>query len=146
MHSRHPIHTPNRKCQQSAYTPSECRTDKQIPNPQAKLFLCIEKGQIDRHSRKQACFHGSEEDSADNELGEVVDKTSERADDSPQSRDKRDPDARSEFLQYHIGRRLEDDVCYEDEGHGGLVLVSVEVKVFFHAVETCVPDIDSGVC
>jgi hypothetical protein len=52
-------------------------------------------------------------------------------------------DARSNLLQDHVGRDLENDVWYEEHRGGDIVLVSNEPELFVHALDLGISNVGS---
>lgn len=108
-------------------------------------MLRIPERQIYRASREQSAFYEPQEQPTDDQTRVVLANSCERSYYPPRRGDEGDPSRRTYVgFQDQVRGQFGEDVGYEEQGDGGLVLVSVQVEVGFEAVEAGVADVDTG--
>ena len=125
----HAVHLPDsRRKKTSKCACKTCATkEKRVP------FLCLRAlvphpNQIER-SRKHARLSKSEEEPCSEKTAPVLDKTLAYCNETKTEHAQREPYMRFESLQDNIRRDFEDDVGYEEDGQGCVILCSGEAEI-----------------
>lgn len=94
-------------------------------------------------NRERAVAYNSKKQSASQQLRIRLANAGERADDAPEDSQKGDVAGRRQPLEDQVGGNLKDQESDVEDGNEHLELVSVEMEVLGHFVQTSISDVDT---